>query len=42
MTAAASPGSHGQSMARSFSTGKYTLAMPVTGTQAAATGGHRP
>jgi hypothetical protein len=41
MTAAASPASHGQSMARSFSTGKYTLAMPVIGTQAA-TGGHRP
>lgn len=41
MTAAASPASHGQSMAWLFSTGKYALAMPVTRTHAA-TGGHRP
>ena len=41
MTAAASLASHGQCVARSFSTGKYALAMPVTGTQAA-TSGHRP
>ena len=41
MTAAAPLTSDRQSMARSFSTGKYALAMPVTGTQAA-TSGHRP